>query len=646
MRHLFRAGVLALVASHAFAQGATIAVPSTIALEGVPPIPVSLAERFAPYGEFRFAELLGWHPVRREVLIATAFGPRRHIHLVEGPGRARVQLTFGPAITGGAAYEPTNGEYFVFGRDPSGGSERPQLYRFDLATRRVTLLTDGASRNGGNAVVWSRASGLLAFDSNRRTKADRDIWIVDPRHPADARLLLEATGNWIAQDWSPDDRSLLVEERVSIDERYLWRVDVASGAKSELTPRADGPVAWSSPRFGAGARTVYAISNRGGEFNRLWRLDVAASTWTPLTPEGTAVESFALAPDGRTIAVVFDRETVSVLELLDATTLKVRHRPKVPAGTIRNLFWHPGGRDLAFNLQSIHTFLDVYSVSAVTGAVERWTTSESGGANPAELPAPEIVRWKSFDGQAVTGVLYRPPLRFAGPRPVIVNIHGGPDDRERPRFLGRSGAFLNEFGVAVLYPNVRGSSGFGKAFLAADNGRRREDAVKDLGALLDWIGQQPTLDRARVMVTGASYGGYLTYAVAAMYPDRIRCAFAAAAISDFVSYLEQTEPVRLATRRAEYGDERDPATREFLTHISPVSLAGKIRVPLFIMHGGKDTRVPPAQAQAMAAAVRKNGVPVWLAVYGDEGHIAFANSANNDFNLFAWATFVQEYLLN
>jgi dipeptidyl aminopeptidase/acylaminoacyl peptidase len=390
---------------------------------------------------------------------------------------------------------------------------------------------------------------------------------------------------------------------------------------------------------------VYAISNRGGEFNRLWRLDVAASTWTPLTPEGTAVESFALAPDGRTIAVVFDRETVSVLELLDATTLKVRHRPKVPAGTIRHLFWHPGGRDLAFNLQSIHTFLDVYSVSAATGAVERWTTSESGGANPAELPAPEIVRWRSFDGQAVTGVLYRPPPRFTGPRPVIVNIHGGPDDRERPRFLGRSGAFLNEFGVAVLYPNVRGSSGFGKAFLAADNGRRREDAVKDLGALLDWIGQQPTLDRARVMVTGASYGGYLTYAVAAMYPDRIRCAFAAAAISDFVSYLEQTEPVRLATRRAEYGDERDPATREFLTHISPVSLAGKIRVPLFIMHGGKDTRVPPAQAQAMAAAVRKNGVPVWLAVYGDEGHIAFANSANNDFNLFAWAMFVEEYLL-
>jgi dipeptidyl aminopeptidase/acylaminoacyl peptidase len=375
-------------------------------------------------------------------------------------------------------------------------------------------------------------------------------------------------------------------------------------------------------------------------------MDVSTSNWKPLTPDRASVESFALSPDGRTIAVVFDRDAESVLELIDAATLKTRHKPKVPAGTIQNLQWHRTGRDVAFNLRSIHTFFDVYSVSASTGAVERWTTSESGGVNPAELPAPEIVRWKSFDGQTITGVLYRPPARFPGPRPVIINIHGGPDDvRERPRFLGRSGSFLNEYGIAIVYPNVRGTMGFGKAFLAADNATHREDAVKDIGALLDWIAEQPSLDRNRVMVTGASYGGYMTYAVAAKYSDRIRCAFAGAAISNFVDYLEQTEPVRLPSRRSEYGDERDPAMREYLTQISPITYASRIRVPLFIMHGGKDTRVPPAQAQEMAGAVRKNGVPVWVALYGDEGHIAFANAANNDFNLFTWARFVQEYLL-
>jgi dipeptidyl aminopeptidase/acylaminoacyl peptidase len=645
MRHLLRACVLVLVASPAAAQDASIPVPPTITLDGVPAIPASVAERFAPYGEFRFAEFLGWHPIRREILIATSFGPRRHIHLVEGPGRARTQLTFGAPITGGASFESRRGDYFVFGRDPSGGSERPQIYRFDVATRAITLVTDGKSRNGGNAVVWSRTSGLVAFDSNRRTGTDRDIWVVDPRDPATARLVLEGTGNWIAQDWSPDDRELLLEERVSTDARYLWRVDVGSGAKTALTPKEDAPAAWIAPRFSPDGTRVYAISNRGGDFNRLWRMGVQSLGWTPVTPDGAGVESYAVSPDGRTIAVVFDRDGESVLELRDATTGKTRHTPKVPAGQILNLQWHRTLPELAFNIRSIHTFLDVYSVSAKTGALERWTTSESGGVNPAELPPPEIVRWKSFDGQTITGVLYRPPARFTGPRPVIINIHGGPDDmRERPRFLGRSGSFLDEFGIAIIYPNVRGTFGFGKAFLAADNGRQREDAVKDIGALLDWVAQQPSLDKTRVMVTGASYGGYMTYAVAAKYGDRIRCAHAALAISNFVSYLETTEPVRLPNRRSEYGDERDPEMRAFLTQISPITHAAQIRTPLFVAHGAKDTRVPVAQAHEMVKAVRANGVPVWLAVYGDEGHNPFTNT-NNDFNLFVWAVFVEEYLL-
>lgn len=644
MRHLLRVGVLVLAAAQASAQNAPIPVPSTIKLEGVPEIPASIADRFAPYGEFRAAEFLGWHPTRREILIATSFGPRRHIHLVDGPGRARTQLTFGAPITGGASFEPVRGDYFVFGRDPSGGSERPQIYRFDVRTREIALVTDGRSRNGGNTVVWSNRSGLVAFDSNRRTNKDRDIWVVDPADPSTARLVLEATGNWIAQDWSPDDRELLVEERVSTDVRNLWRVDVKSGARTALTPKEKDPAAWIAPRFAPDGKRVYARSNRGGDVMRLWRMDVQSLEWTAVTPDGSNVESYAVSPDGRTIAVVFDRDAQSVLELIDATSGKARQKPTVPGGIIQNLEWHRTLPELAFNVASIHSPADVYSVSSATGRVERWTTSEVGGVNPAELPAPQIVRWKSFDGLTITGVLYRPPARFKGPRPVIINIHGGPDARERPRFLGRSGAFLDEFGVAIIYPNVRGSSGFSKTFQAADNGRQREDAVKDVGALLDWIAQQPFLDKTRVMVAGASYGGYMAYAVAAKYADRIRCANPALGISNFVSYMETTEPVRLQDRRSEYGDERDPEMRAFLMQISPITHVSKIRVPLYIAHGAKDTRVPVAQAQEMAKAVRANGAPVWLVVYEDEGHNQFTGT-NNDFNLFVWAAFVQEFLL-
>jgi dipeptidyl aminopeptidase/acylaminoacyl peptidase len=291
----------------------------------------------------------------------------------------------------------------------------------------------------------------------------------------------------------------------------------------------------------------------------------------------------------------------------------------------------------------------VYSANVRTGAVDRWTRSEIGPFNPNSLPDPEIVQWKSFDGLTISGVLYRPPPRFTGPRPVMLSIHGGPSGpnaRERPRYQGRSTYFLNELGIAILYPNVRGSYGFGKAFSKMDDGMKREDAVKDIGALLDWIATQPALDKNRVMVTGVSYGGYMTYAVAEAYSDRLRCALAASAISNFISYFEKTDPTRTEDRLAEYGDERVPEMRTFLTRISPATQASKLRIPLMIVHGQADTRVPVGQAEEMARTVRAAGVPVWLTVYGDEGHVLWAKSANNDFFFYTWIHFVQQYLLN
>jgi dipeptidyl aminopeptidase/acylaminoacyl peptidase len=311
--------------------------------------------------------------------------------------------------------------------------------------------------------------------------------------------------------------------------------------------------------------------------------------------------------------------------------------------------WRPDSTEVAFSLSSLRTFADVFSVNARTGAVERWTKSEFGAFDPDSLPEPEIVRWKSFDGLLISGILYRPPARFTGPRPVIISIHGGPGgsaSRERPRYQGRSAYFLNELGIALVYPNVRGSWGFGKAFGRLDDGMKREDSVKDIGALLDWIETQPTLDKNRVMVTGVSYGGYMTYAVAEMYSSRLRGAMAAAAISDFITYFQTTDPTRPEDRRAEYGDERIPEMRDFLVRISPVTNVPKLKVPLFIVHGAQDSRVPPGQAEEMAKLVRANNVPVWTTVYADEGHDVWAKAANNNFWFYTWITFVKQYLLN
>jgi dipeptidyl aminopeptidase/acylaminoacyl peptidase len=645
MRFLVRTATVFLTAGVLAGQGEVLPVPANIKAEGLPPIPGTIAAKLSPYGRFRRAQLLSWHPTRRAMLVSTTTGAAPQVHAVDGPGSTPKPLTSMPdGVSGDASYIPAGDDGFIYRKD-SGSGETHQLWRSE-ADAPATLLTDGKSRNG--IPVWSSKGDSIAFDSNRRNGKDRDLYIVNVKDPARSRMLTEVSGSWFVAAWAPDDRSILAVEMLPGNDTALWTVDVVTGRRTAVTPLAKGeaPSIWSSAHYAPDGGAIYAVANRGSELPRLWRWN--QRTWTPLTRDGDSVESAAISPDGATIAVVFDRDASSRLELLDARSLKPRIRPTLPAGQITSLQWHRSRPEVGFTFGSVGMQGDVFSVDAASGAITRWTTSPTGGIDAAVMPPPEIVKWKSFDGRIISGVLYRPPSKFTGPRPVIVNIHGGPNDaRERPRFQGRSAYFLNEMGIAIVYPNVRGSFGFGRTFEKLDDGRLREHAVQDVGALLDWISRQPYLDKSRVMVTGPSYGGYMTYAVAARYPDRIRCAFAAAAISNFVTYLENTEPGRQQDRRAEYGDEREPETRAFLTSISPVTLAPRIKAPLMIAHGRQDSRVPVTQAESMHQALEAAGVPVWLVIYDDAGHENFPRTqANSDFNFYTWILFAEKYLLN
>jgi len=643
MHFLARIAACLLTGSLLTAQGAALPVPSHIRTDGLPPIPGAIVEKLRPYGQFRRASLLSWHPARRAMLVSTTTGSSPQVHAVDAPGAQPKPLTsVKEGVSGAAAFSPAGGDWFVYRKD-TGAAETHQLWRFEADGAPAVLLTDGKSRNG--APVWSSRSGRIAFDSNRRNGKDRDIYVLDPADPSSSRMVMQVAGSWYVAAWAPDDRSILAVEMLPGNDTALWSVEVDTGKRTPLTDDKPASI-WSSAEYAPDGRTIYAVSNRGSELSRLWRW--RDGRWAPLTSDGDSVESSSLSPDGATIAIVFDRDASSRLELLDTSTLKPRVQPRLPAGQITNLQWHRSGGEVGFTFGSVQMQGDVFSVDAKSGTITRWTNSPVGGIDAATLPEPEIVRWKSFDGRMISGVLYRPPSSFTGRRPVIVNIHGGPNDaRERPRFQGRSAYFLNEMGIAIVYPNVRGSFGFGRAFEKLDDGKRREDAVRDVGALFDWIAQRPDLDASRVMVTGASYGGYMTYAVAARFPDRVRCAFAGAAISDFVTYLESTEPGRQEDRRAEYGDERQPGMREFLTSVSPLSMAGRIKSPLMIAHGRQDARVPIAQAESMHAAAKANGVPVWLVVYDDAGHENFPRTlANSDFNFYTWILFAEKHLLN
>jgi dipeptidyl aminopeptidase/acylaminoacyl peptidase len=283
-------------------------------------------------------------------------------------------------------------------------------------------------------------------------------------------------------------------------------------------------------------------------------------------------------------------------------------------------------------------------LDVTNGAVARWTESELGGVVAATLNEAELIKWKSFDGLEISGFLHRPAAKFTGKRPVIVQIHGGPESQSTPVFLGRNNYFLNELGVAIIEPNVRGSTGNGKTFVTLDNGPKREDSVKDIGALLDWIAAQPGLDASRVMVTGGSYGGYMTLACAVHYNDRIRCSIDIVGISNFISFLQNTESYRRDLRRVEYGDERDPQMRAVFEQISPLNHAAKIKKPIFIVQGTNDPRVPRTEAAQIKETVSRNGTPVWYLEAKDEGH-GFARKGNRDFQFYASVMFVKKFLL-
>jgi len=626
------------------AQEAEVLPGDNLVVQGIPRVPASLAQAVSRYTEFRRAAFLSWHPTKREMLIRTRFAETMQVHQVRLPGGARTQLTFFADPVRGAAYPPKDARWFIFSKD-TGGDEFYQFYRYDLETGDVTLLTDGKSRN--SAAVFSNSSDRLAYSSTRRNGKDTDLYVINPADPSTDRLLAQVEGSgWRALDWSPDDRALLVLEFISANESYLWVFDATTGQHTLLTPKGGAePVSYGGGRFSRNGKGLYVTTDRDAEFHRLAYLDLATKQHTYLTGNlAWGVEDFDLSRDGKWLAFVTNDDGVSVLHVLETATGQERPVPKFPLGVIGGLQWHANSTDLGLTFESVRTPADVYSYNIIMGTVERWTSSETGGLNTANLPEPELVRWKSFDGHALSGFLYRPPARFSGKRPVALNIHGGPESQARPHFLARHTYWLNELGVALLYPNIRGSAGYGKTFLKLDNGRLREDAYKDVGALLDWIRTRPDLDVDRVMVWGTSYGGHVTLVAGTLYNDRVRCLLDIVGISNLVTFLEGTESYRRDLRRAEYGDERDPETRAFLERIAPVHNADKLKKPLFVVQGRNDPRVPVSEAEQMVSTVRKNGTPVWYLLAKDEGH-GFSKKKNVDYLFYASVLFIQECLL-
>jgi dipeptidyl aminopeptidase/acylaminoacyl peptidase len=612
--------------------------------ENLPEVPADLVERLARYQNTRGASFGGWLP-DGSLLVTTRFGETNQAHRVREPRGMREQLTFQREPVGSVRAAPGNArEGFVFGMDV-GGSEFWQLYWYDLKSRETSLLTDG-KRSRNEAPLWSRDGRQLAWSSTARNGVDTDVWVRDMAR-GESRAVVTEGGAWYASGFSPDGKRLLVMRRVSINEMYPGVVDLASGAL-KMFPVDGGKAGFGAFVFGPDSRQVYYVSDEGSEFLTLRHHDPAGGAPTVLSKDiPWNVLALDVAPDGRHLAFVSNEDGIGKLHVLTLPGHEPVALPELPIGVIGNLGFSPDGKRLALTLNSATSPSDVHVVDLAQRSVTQWTASEVGGLDASRFVAPSLVRYPTFDEvdgkpRTIPAFYYRP--EGDGPFPVVINIHGGPEAQAFPVFNPTIQFLLREMKIAVLVPNVRGSAGYGKTYVQLDNGMKREDSVKDIGALLDWIARQPELDKDRVGVSGGSYGGYMVLASMFHYNDRLRAGVDVVGISDFGTFLKNTESYRRDLRRVEYGDERDPEMKAFHDRIAPLNNAHKITRPLFVAQGLNDPRVPYTEAEQIVSKVRDGGGDVWYLLFKDEGH-GFAKKTNADYFGAASMLFWQKHLL-
>lgn len=657
----FCAGLLLFSTLPASAQGAPEVKRQEVGnriSENIPEIPADLIERLNRYQNTRGASLAGW---TKEgcLLISTRFAETTQAHRVCQPMGMREQLTFYPEPVSGLTPSPAEAwrEGFVFAKD-KGGDEFSQLYWFDESTRSITLLTDG-KRTQNDSATMSRDGGLLAYTSNARNGTDRDVWVRDTR-ASTSHPLVTAGGSWSAMDFSPDGKRLLVMKYVSANESYPGVVDLTTG-KLDLFPVDGDKAAFAGFKFASDGKSVYFVSDepfdgKPSEFQTLRFHDPEAGKFERLSGGiPWDVDGLEIAEDGKHLAFVTNEDGIDKLHVLSLPDHRPVKLPELPVGAVGGISFSPDGKHLALEMNTATSPSDIYVVDLHGVKLARWTRSEIGGLDASKFIAPTLVRFPTFDQvdgdtskgsrRTIPAFYYKPASAAAGGKlPVIISIHGGPEGQSLPTFNPNYQFLANELGVAVLVPNVRGSSGYGKTYLRLDNAEKREDSVKDIGALLDWIATQPELDANRIGVTGGSYGGYMVLASLTHYSDRIRAGVETVGISHFGTFLNNTESYRRDLRRAEYGDERLPEMKAVFDRISPLNNAGKITSPLFVAQGRNDPRVPYTEAEQIVKAVRGNGQPVWFLMFADEGH-GFKKKTNNDYYGAAAIRFWQEYLL-
>jgi len=652
-RHLALLSLLVLSSSVQAEVITTETNNGNLVMQDVPEIPASIVAGLNRYQNVRSASFLDWTEDGNGIYVSTRFGDVSQIHLVGHPGGARQQITFFDEPVGGLQRQP-GGSKMIFTMD-AGGSEFSQIFLMDPAgSEDAIMLTDGESRNG--SVTWDRTGNWIAYRSTRRNGASNDVWLMNVSNSETARMVLASPDgtNWSASDFSRNNRKLLIFNYVGNADSRIHLLDIKTGDMRILAGSPDKPSSNFPVGFDHEGTGFWFVTDVMGDFRQLaWQsLEEGAK---PVIVSGEVswnVDGGDLSKNRKRGVFSVNVDGRSQIYLLDGVSREFAPVKNIPVGLTGGLEFSPDGRKLGLTLNTSKTPSDSFVLELGEGALEygeleRWTYSEVGGLDTDSFIEPELIHYPTFDSgsggpESIPAWVYKPAGK--GPHPVIIAIHGGPEGQSRPSFSSTYQMWMGKLGAVVIRPNVRGSSGYGKHYMSLDNGFKREDSVRDIGALLDWVATQADMDKDRMAVYGGSYGGYMVLASSVHFSDRLKAAVDVVGISNFVTFLENTQDYRRDLRRAEYGDEREPAMREHLQSISPLTHVDRIKIPMLVVQGQNDPRVPVTEAIQVVDALRAQGQPVWYMNALNEGH-GYRKKENRDVYQQAAIMFLQEYLV-
>lgn len=644
---LMRSGICAFLilisTCHVCAQSDEFLPGPDIQVEGIPRIPKSLVSEVNKYNYSFGWPVVGWNDSGNEIMLKNKSGGFS-LYIASVPGRIpRNWLRHKESFVYDIYPDPQK-RYFVYNKD-SKGDEVFQMYLFDSESKQSTLLSDGLSRD--TEPVWSRSGKKFAFSCSKKGEMGVSLCLMEPLVKKLIRPLVKTTGNYfVTQDWSPDDNNIVYCEFYSNTLSRIWLKNMRTGKTEALTNHTRSDQAYyDSVQFSQDGNGLYFITDRQGEYRRPAYMDIKTRKMSYLINDiDWDVEKLLMSPDGANLALVFNVNGISKLYLYNVKDRKYSLIDMAEEGLITNLSWNPQSTFLAFNFTSYKTPGDVRVLDVAGLKIDLWLKGFTGNLSVNEWSAPELISWKSFDGRIITGYMYRPPAKFIGKRPVIIDIHGGPEDQYRPSFGYSENYIISEMGIVKIYPNIRGSVGFGKTFLDLDNGKLRINAVKDVGALINWIKNQQDMDTSRILVQGASYGGYVSLSAATLYGSDIKAVIAESMPANLATFIATTKEWRRPIQRLEYGDERQEQMKLFMNRTSPVSHIKKLSSPVFIIHGGNDVRAPISEAEIVIKEVKKNNIPLWQLIAINEGH-DFINSHTWLFRLCSVMQFVKMNLM-